>query len=1062
MDNNDPILTTVLNTVADAVIIFDENQIIQYLNRAAEEIFGYTSAEIIGKAIDILIQPHLREIHRLHFDQFIRSSKTYYFLDERQEVIGLRRNGEEFPVEISIGKSFNQKQLIISAFLRDISKRKNAEKAIHENEQRYRGLVESQSDLIIRVDGEGMFTFVNEAYCKKFGKNQIELLGKQYIPFVHPDDLVQTIEAMKKLREPPYRISIEQRAMTTEGWRWLLWEDAAIHNEQGELIEIQGIGRDITDYKKYQQLILSQRDLAQELAATSSILEALTLCLERVIQLTEMDSGGIYLVDQSTGDLELIVSRGLSEEFVRLASKYAKNTDRWQLVMDGKPIYAVFKELLIQKKLRPVRIDEGIKVLGTVPILHKQQVVACFNIASHTLEEFPKSGEMVAEEIAVQIGSAIVRIQAEENLRNNQKELQSLFNSMQDYIFVLGFQGQILRVNQQVIEDLGYTEDELLGHSVLEVHPPDLRAQAAKIVSEMVAGQTQTCLLELMKKNGERIPVETKISYGNWDTRPVIIGVSRSLQERLVFEEKLSYRSQFEDLLTQISTHFINLTSEEIDAAIEGALQIIGEFEDVDRSYVFLLNHQEQTMNNTHEWCAAGIEAQIENLKNIPLNIMPWWMAKLEKFETINIERVDELPEEAAVEKELLRAQDIQSVVVLPLIFHKTLNGFVGFDFVRSAREWSNDNIAMLKMFANILSNALERKNTESALRESEARNSALLNAIPDVMFRVNIDGYFLDFTSSSEEELVLSPSQIVGSHIKDALGEELGNIAQEHIRSVVGSNGKQTMDYELNMQGEVRHYEARFVSSGNNEVIVIVRNVSERAHFEQMKSDFINRATHDLRTPLTTILLMMRLLESECSAEERDEYWKILKEELERERQLIEDLLMVDRLENKRWQVTSRPVDPLAAIYQAIQTINPQAADKNIQIELSIPTQTPFVMGEVNALQQVFMNLLSNAVKFTPENGHIQLRITPQGSKVIFEIEDNGMGIPADDQANLFLRFFRGRNAIDNEVPGSGIGLFIVKSIIEHFGGNIIVVSKLGEGTTFKFDLPWVVEEES
>jgi len=139
---------------------------------------------------------------------------------------------------------------------RDITAEKKAEEKLklakeemEKAKNRYKGLVESQNDLIVRVDTENKFTYVNDVYCRTFGKSREELLGSSFQPLVHPDDLEKTMKAMEGLTKPPYRIYVEQRAKTVDGWRWISWEDNAIRNNEGEIIEIQGVGRDITELK---------------------------------------------------------------------------------------------------------------------------------------------------------------------------------------------------------------------------------------------------------------------------------------------------------------------------------------------------------------------------------------------------------------------------------------------------------------------------------------------------------------------------------------------------------------------------------------------------------------------------------------------------------------------------------------------------------------------------------------------------------------------------------------------------------------------------------------------
>ena len=1054
MDISDAVLSSFLDKTSDAVIWCDENQQIVFNNRSATDMFGYTTAEMHGMSLNNLV--HTRNEDNAGPGQLFTQSRQMSPAEgSHARVTGIKKCGEEFSAEAMISPIPAQEKTVYSILLRDASLLPDSRQELCHDLNLYRTLVESQTNMIVRVDPEGCFTFVNQAYCEKFGVAKEDLLGKSFTPLVHPDDLAATMEAMKKLQDPSYRISIEQRAMTREGWRWLAWENTIIRDEKGNLIEIQGVGRDITDHKFDKMQLESQRDLALQLAGVSSMNEALPFCLERAIQVAGMDCGGIYLLDRQTRDLNLAYSKGLSGAFVADARRFDANTSQAKIVMQGKTIVTNYKDLQVLKS--DVRDKEGLKAFILVPIMHQGNAVGCFNLSTHTQHFVSEAGQVGVEAIALQVGNTLVRIQAEEDMLESQQELQMLFDNIRDFIIVFNHEGRILKVNRQVIEQMGYAEEDLIGKPVIELHPEELREKAAGIVAQMLNGEISYCPLELLTRDGRRIPVETKVDPGKWRNQIVWIGVSRDISDRIVVEEELKFRSHFEDLLTRISTRFINLSSGEIDSEINHSLQEVGKFKDVDRSYLFLIDHTAATMNNTHEWCSDGIEPEIDNLQNLPLSILPWWVKKLQNNETIVIDRVEDMPVEAAAEKEILQAQAILSVAVIPLFVNKQLLGFVGFDSVRRERHWNQDNIAMLKQFGNILSNSIERKRSEEALRRSEGRNMAILNALPDAMFQISKEGVILDFIASDPSILVVTPEQVCGSPLNQILGPSTGQVALEKIEAALQTGSTQTMEYQLNIGNQMEHFEARFFASGENETIAIVRNVSERARLEQMKSDFINRATHDLRTPLTTILLMVRLLEGKCTPAEHDEYWRVLKEEVERERLLIEDLLMVGRLESNRWTVRLQPMDPVETLYNSIQTVNPQAAEKSIRIDMDDSQQFCEVNGDPSALMQVFNNLLNNAIKFTPPGGKIKVGYHLQNKQIWFTIQDTGIGISNEDIHNLFSRFFRGRNAIEKEVPGSGIGLFIVKSIIEHLGGRIQVESELGRGTTIKFWLPIV-----
>jgi len=145
--------------------------------------------------------------------------------------------------------------------LLDITEKKKVELALEESERRYRGLIESQTDLIVRVTPQGLFTFVNHAYCAFFGKKREELLGKSFQPLIHPDDVEKTLHEMQKLQVPPYRMSVDQRVQKEGKWHWLHWEDSAIRNEKGQTVEIQAVGRDITAQKLLETAQHMERDL---------------------------------------------------------------------------------------------------------------------------------------------------------------------------------------------------------------------------------------------------------------------------------------------------------------------------------------------------------------------------------------------------------------------------------------------------------------------------------------------------------------------------------------------------------------------------------------------------------------------------------------------------------------------------------------------------------------------------------------------------------------------------------------------------------------------------------
>lgn len=130
--------------------------------------------------------------------------------------------------------------------IREAAERKKAEQVLRESEEKYRLLVENQSDLVVKIDPDGRFLFVSPSYCRLFGKTEPELINHKFLPLVHEEDQESTVQEMKKLYEPPYTAYIEQRAMTVDGWKWIGWQDTSVFDSEDNLVAIIGVGRDIT------------------------------------------------------------------------------------------------------------------------------------------------------------------------------------------------------------------------------------------------------------------------------------------------------------------------------------------------------------------------------------------------------------------------------------------------------------------------------------------------------------------------------------------------------------------------------------------------------------------------------------------------------------------------------------------------------------------------------------------------------------------------------------------------------------------------------------------------
>lgn len=223
-----------------------------------------------------------------------------------------------------------------------------------------------------------------------------------------------------------------------------------------------------------------------------------------------------------------------------------------------------------------------------------------------------------------------------------------------------------------------------------------------------------------------------------------------------------SASQNFLRLILTVSTNFINLPSDQIDTGINDALKLIGDFSQVDRSYIFEISQNGNEMNNTHEWCAQGIDPQIHRLQGVPTSDLPWFYERMCRGDVVHIPDVSQLPPEAKVEKKDWQAQNIQSLIVVPIICRGSLVGFTGFDSVREKKLWSEETISLLRVMGEVFSNALERKRSAESLKESEGRYRTLFESANDAIFLMRED-MFIECNSQTLRIFGCTREEIIG-----------------------------------------------------------------------------------------------------------------------------------------------------------------------------------------------------------------------------------------------------------------------------------------------------------
>lgn len=371
-------------------------------------------------------------------------------------------------------------------------------------------------------------------------------------------------------------------------------------------------------------------------------------------------------------------------------------------------------------------------------------------------------------------------------------------------------------------------------------------------------------------------------------------------------------------------------------------------------------------------------------------------------------------------------------------------------------RIFSGDELGQLAGSLNTLANRLK----EALFQVSEARNveQAILNSMTDGVIAVKENGEVLFINHVIEKILNMRQVSSYGKNILEVIRNyEVEAILEKALKTM------KPLTREIKLLTPEQKLFVLYATpleayeTGRGGVLVLLHDITERKKFEDMRTEFIANITHELRTPLTSIrgfleTLISGAIEDPASA---SHFLDIMSKETSRLTKLVDELLNLSNIEERRVVHRWQPVQLIAGISRVATMFLPQAREKDLDLITEVPPDLPAVYGDPDMLIQVLINLVDNAVKYTPAGGKISIRATNEGANVRVDVEDTGAGIPPDSLPRVFERFYRVDKARSRELGGIGVGLAIVKHIIRAHGGKVFAESKVGEGSIFSFTLP-------
>jgi PAS domain S-box-containing protein len=293
-------------------------------------------------------------------------------------------------------------------------------------------------------------------------------------------------------------------------------------------------------------------------------------------------------------------------------------------------------------------------------------------------------------------------------------------------------------------------------------------------------------------------------------------------------QQAIERHALIEGTIAAISSRFVGL--EDIDEAINSSLADMGRISGASRAYLFLFDEAAKTMTNTHEWCAPGVSPQIAGMQKMAMSTFPWWVNKIRDGQTIHLPDVALMPPEAKAEREIFDRQEIRSLLGLPVLKEGRPAGFVGFDNTAETREWSEDEIALLRVAAEIIGAALERRRAEEALRESKQRTEDILESITDGFMALDRQFRLTYVNQRAEEVLGQKRGRLLGRNLWEVFPEARKGAFFREYRAALAD--QKPVSFEefygpLNMWVEVHAYPYK------DGLSVYFRDITERKRTE-------------------------------------------------------------------------------------------------------------------------------------------------------------------------------------------------------------------------------------
>ncbi len=812
------------------LLVDDERSLLEqaeiFLERESEEIEVLTvsSAEetqdvIDSEDIDVIVSDYqMPDMNGLDFLEEVRNERDdgipfIMFTGKGREEVAIKalNLGADRYIQKG-GDPKSQYGVLADAITQEYESHKSKKKLeeskeeLRESRKKYKKIFEESPLGVLHYDEVGVIIECNDKFVDIIGSSRDELIGFDMLEDLENDELMEEVRSSLGDGEGYYEG--EYTSITAGETSIVRVFFKGIENEHGEISSGIALVEDISERKEHEQELRRKETYLDHTPAFINVID---------------ENGKIkYHSYPSKEIVGLDPSKFMGEEGI----EFVHPDDREKtLEMFSKVLENPGEEC--RAELRG-KVEDGWIWLEVRAVNH--------------LDDPEINGIIVtAQDISE-------RKEMENKLEEKNRFLQNLLNNTPGTVFrCLNDEHYTMKFLSEGCKELiGYEPEELIDNK--KVSYADLIMEEDK---EKVREKT-----EAVTDEGDRYRVTYRIKSADgevkwvWELGKVIEshgndqyleGIITDITERKEMEEEIKYRENLERIITEVSTGLMNIEVEKIHESINQALGKIAEFADADRSYVFQFYEDLKKMDMTHEWCAEGVEPQKENMQNFSTDDLPWLMEKVEEFENITVPRVSDLPFEAEAFEEILKEQNIQSLLVLPIVYDNELEGLIGFDWVSEEERWSEEVVDLLRIAGEAIQSALNRKEAEQRLKEREVKYRTIFESANDAILIIKENKY-IDCNEKALELFECDRGDMIGeapfsfSPEKQPDGKDSRERAKEKINSALEGESQEFYWVHATKDGEPIPTDVtlnRYTIDHETFVLAVVRDITDRKEKE-------------------------------------------------------------------------------------------------------------------------------------------------------------------------------------------------------------------------------------